>query len=265
MNLQNAHLTTSEIRKKSSILLKKMNDGSRKARLELIELNLPLVVYIASKYRDLADFDDLIQEGAIGLIRAIDCYAKEQETSFSTYLYYSIVRSITTEIYRQRSSMLVKPRTASKIDKLLKDIDILESRLNRNATLEEIATYTGYSQKLVDKMLTFKRREKSLYDLVINDSDFSDSTYLINTLIDEDAPCVIDEVLNNEALDYLKSLLDNSELNERAIKIFTQRNDLDGCGKRSLTEVGEEFGITNSRVSMIDKAVKKKLKLKYNY
>ena len=258
MNLQNAHLTTSEIRKKSSILLKKMNDGSRKARLELIELNLPLVVYIASKYRDLADFDDLIQEGAIGLIRAIDCYAKEQETSFSTYLYYSIVRSITTEIYRQRSSMLVKPRTASKIDKL-------ESKLNRNATLEEIATYTGYSQKLVDKMLTFKRREKSLYDLVINDSDFSDSTYLINTLIDEGAPCVIDEVLNNEALDYLKSLLDNSELNERAIKIFTQRNDLDGRGKRSLTEVGEEFGITNSRVSMIDKAVKKKLKLKYNY
>lgn len=230
--------------------------GNPEARKELIEANLRLVVKIARKYSNLGMSNlDLIEEGNIGLIKAVEKFNPSRNCRFSTYATWWIKQSIERSIANFSRTIRLPIHISSRIYKISK---VISNHLDREGgcepTSEEIAQETGLPIDFVN----------NLFSMVIK-------TYSLETLIDEDGKLTLEDTLPNTSfeepfsafeqarrVEEVASWLDTLGSDEK--KVTIQRYGLDGEEPQTLEAIGKLFGVTRERIRQIEQKALNKLR-----
>ncbi|KXS45580.1 MAG: RNA polymerase primary sigma factor [Candidatus Frackibacter sp. T328-2] len=238
-------------------LARQAKDGDQEARKELIEHNLRLVVSTAKKYQGKGlDLQDLIQEGNLGLMKAIDKFDPEKGYKFSTYATWWIRQGITRAIEDKSRTIRVPNNVHQKIIKLFKAKDRLYNELNREPTAEEIATEVNIKPEKVKEMLSvaYNQNIASLNKLVGSDEETEFGEFRVNENADDP-----DEVVN---MGFLREDLEEalSSIPERQAEVVRLRFGLVDSRPRTLKEVGEVFGLSRERIRQIQELAFRKLR-----
>jgi RNA polymerase primary sigma factor len=236
-------------------LAKNVREGSRKALNELIESNLSFVVKVASEYRNLGlPFEDLLNEGNIGLIEAAHRYDASKGTKFITYAIWWIRKSILKAL-SEHSNLVRVPNYQMKKVREIRDTERqLQSKLGRKPNREEISRKMTKSVKKIDQTLQLSMREVSLDDKVGKERDTPISEYLV----DDDGPCPEDDLLVREATDLVGQAMGDLTNQERTV--IVRRFGISGGGQMTLKQIGEQMGISRERVRQIECQAKLRLR-----
>ena len=236
------------------------DNNDMKAYNKLCESNLRLVVSIAKRYAGRGlDLLDLVQEGNLGLIKAIEKFDVERKFKLSTYATWWIRQSIARAIASQGRIIRIPVHMHEVIVKVsLAEKKFMTDHDGKKPTIEELSKITGLSIDTVDKCLKYGTEVVSL-DTPIGEKEHGEQSTLIDFISDEDTNIeeqgeqIILKELIKEALDDLKD--------EKISDILTLRFGLDGRGPKTLAEVGEIYGITRERVRQIEANGLRKLRM----
>jgi len=236
-------------------LAAEIKKGNKAARDRMIRANLRLVVKIARDYEGFGlPLLDLINEGNIGLMKAVDKFDPTKGAKFSTYSSWWIKQAIKRSLSNQSKTIRLPIHLVEKIAKLRNVTNRLHDALGREPTDEEIARELEVAPTRVALMRRASARPLSLDDTVGDD----DSTRLEERVADENAEHPYEELELQTSLNLLTQLL--SKLNPRESKILRYRFGLDGERERTLEEVGQEFGVTRERIRQVQNIALNRLK-----